>query len=158
MHWTRHMVLRAGFAGSTPAFLLSPPHISPSNPNLPISLHFVPAVFLRVFPTGFPRFSHWVEDVPLPVGSCSEYAECTPFSLYHCVDKSVFIYCPGQLSLARLIRPSWRWEFCVTVGARHATSPQTLNNTTTTTTTTVELGYKHSQGLKHSMLTTRLFL
>ena len=38
---------------------LSPP-ISPSNPNPAISLHFVPAVFLRVFPTGFPRFSRWV--------------------------------------------------------------------------------------------------
>ena len=105
------MVLRAGFAGSTPAFLLSSLSISPSSPNPAISLHFVPAVFLRDFLTGFPRFSRWVWDVPLPAGSYGEYAECTPFSLYHCMDRPVFIYCPGQLSLARRICPSWRWEF-----------------------------------------------
>ena len=60
-HWTHHMVLRAGFAGSTPASFLS--LFPPSNPS-PL-LYSVSAVFLRVFSYGFSQV------FPLGIG-------CTP--------------------------------------------------------------------------------
>ena len=68
-----------------PAFLFFPP---PFIIQYQPTLNFVPAVFLKVLPTGFPGFSRWI---PLPVGSYGEYAECMPVSVYTCMDKPVFI-------------------------------------------------------------------